>query len=136
MARPKYVVITPVRNEAAYVRRTIDSVVAQTLSPQQWVIVDDGSTDGTREILEPASRTYAWITTISRPDRGFRKSGGGVVEAFYDGYRMLKGGDWDFLVKLDGDLSFEPDYFERCFAYFADEPRLGIGGGAVYFTAE
>jgi biofilm PGA synthesis N-glycosyltransferase PgaC len=134
MARPKYVVITPVRNEAGYVGGTIHSVLTQTLLPQQWVIVDDGSTDGTRDLIEATSRTHAWVTTLSRPDRGFRKSGGGVVEAFYDGYRILRNGDWDFLVKLDGDLSFEPDYFEKCFAYFADEPRLGIGGGVIYST--
>ncbi|MGO9373414.1 MAG: glycosyltransferase family 2 protein, partial [Syntrophobacteraceae bacterium] len=66
-----------------------------------------------------------------RPDRGFRKSGGGVIEAFYDGYSVVDRKDFDFLVKLDGDLSFAPDYFEKCFDYFAGEPMLGIGGGMI-----
>jgi glycosyltransferase involved in cell wall biosynthesis len=132
--RPRYVVVTPVRNEAAYVGRTIDSVAAQTLRPTRWVLVDDGSTDGTGEILEAASSRYPWMTVVRRPDRGFRKPGGGVVEAFYDGYAALDGVAWDFIVKLDGDLSFGPDYFEKCLARFADDPQLGIGGGTIYVT--
>ena len=131
MNRLPYVVITPVRNEAEYVGRTIESMAAQTLPPRQWVIVDDGSIDRTPEITEAASRDIAWVTVVRRPDRGFRKSGGGVVEAFYDGYAALQDSAWDFLVKLDGDLSFGPDYFEGCLASFADDSRLGIGGGMV-----
>jgi glycosyltransferase involved in cell wall biosynthesis len=106
-------------------------MAAQTLLPRQWVIVDDGSTDKTAGILAEAAGMHPWLTVVRRPDRGFRKSGGGVVEAFYDGYAALNGADWDFVVKLDGDLSMEPDYFERCLARFTAEPRLGIGGGTV-----
>jgi hypothetical protein len=72
------------------------------------------------------------MNAVSRPDRGFRKSGGGVVEAFYDGYAGLTTTDWDFIVKLDGDLSFAPDYFARCLARFHADARLGIGGGAIH----
>jgi len=128
---PRYVVVTPVRNEAKFVDLTIASMAAQTVPPRHWVTVDDGSTDGTADILEAAARSHAWVTVVRRPDRGFRKSGGGVVDAFNDGYAALRDEDWDFVVKLDGDLSFEPDYFERCLAHFAGEPRLGIGGGTV-----
>jgi biofilm PGA synthesis N-glycosyltransferase PgaC len=128
---PVYVVITPVRNEEDYVSRTIDSVARQTLLPRQWVVVDDGSTDLTADILDAAARSCDWITVVRRPDRGFRKSGGGVVDAFYDGYAALHDSRWEFIVKLDGDLSFDPDYFEACFAHFADDPRLGIGGGTI-----
>jgi len=134
--RPRYVVITPVRNEADFVGRTIESVAAQSLPPSQWAIVDDGSSDGTAVILESASRRHAWLTVVGRPDRGFRKSGGGVVEAFYDGYAALRDADWEFIVKLDGDLTFEADYFEKCLGRFADEPRLGIGGGTVCVLEE
>ncbi len=134
--RPHYVVITPVRNEASYITNTIESVAAQTLLPRRWVIVDDGSTDGTGSILEAASRRHLWMTVVRRPDRGFRKAGGGVVEAFYDGYSALRDVDWDFLVKLDGDLSFGPDFFERCLIHFADDPQLGIGGGTVFVEKE
>lgn len=136
MKQPSYVVITPVRNEAAYVGVTIDSMSAQTVPPQQWVIVDDGSTDGTGEILETSAETRPWIRVVRRPDRGYRKSGGGVVEAFYDGYRALRDESWDFLVKLDGDLLLESGYFESCLAHFARDPRLGIGGGTVFVTGD
>jgi poly-beta-1,6-N-acetyl-D-glucosamine synthase len=131
MSSVRYVVITPVRNEAAFVDRTIESMAAQTLRPQQWVIVDDGSTDGTSRILETAAGQHAWVTVVTRADRGSRKSGGGVVEAFYDGYSALDQASWDFLVKLDGDLTFGSDYFARCLAHFDQDPRLGIGGGTV-----
>jgi biofilm PGA synthesis N-glycosyltransferase PgaC len=129
---PKYVVITPVRNEAKYVGRTIESMAAQSPLPTHWVIVDDGSTDGTSDILAAAARRYAWVTVVNRPDRGFRKTGGGVVEAFYDGYATLREDDWDLLVKLDGDLSFAADYFQKCLDHFARDPRLGIAGGTIY----
>jgi glycosyltransferase involved in cell wall biosynthesis len=132
----RYVIITPVRNEANFVVRTITSVASQTLLPLQWVIVDDGSTDGTAEILEEAAAQYPWMTVVRRADRGFRKPGGGVVEAFYDGYAALTEESWDFIVKLDGDLSFDPDYFEKCLRRFAGEPRLGIGGGLIYVARE
>lgn len=126
-----YVVITPVRNEADFVGRTIASMSGQTLLPRQWVIIDDGSTDGTGEILKDAALSRPWLTVVTRPDRGFRKSGGGVVEAFYDGYAALRDEAWDFIVKLDGDLSFNSDYFEQCLAHFSEDPHLGLGGGTV-----
>jgi poly-beta-1,6-N-acetyl-D-glucosamine synthase len=68
---------------------------------------------------------------VHRPDRGVREAGSGVVEAFYAGYDRVTTPDWDFLVKLDGDLSFQPDYFEKCLAEFHTDQTLGIGGGAV-----
>src|SRR5438874_8428803 len=177
---PIYFIITPVRNEGQYLQKTIDSVVAQTLRPQKWIIVNDGSTDQTSLLIDAAATQHSWIQAVHRADRGFRKSGGGVIEAFYDGYRLvqsaeckvqsaegntsprpspqsgegarnvecerehttpsplpsdgrgIKGEGWDFLVKLDGDLSFEADYFEKCFQRFEAEPKLGIGGGRVY----
>ena len=132
MKNPKYVVITPVRNEADHVPKTIDSMVCQTILPDQWIVVDDGSTDMTPLILEEASKAHPWIHLIRRSDRGFRKPGGGVIEAFYEGYSAIKENDWDFLVKLDGDLAFETSYFQECFGRFASKPNLGIAGGAIY----
>ncbi len=127
----KYAVITPVRDEAEYIAETVESMAAQTLPPQKWVVVDDGSSDRTPEILDAASAKYPWIEVIHRLNRGFRKSGGGVIEAFYDGYRSLNGTKWELLVKLDGDLSFAADYFQKCFAHFSADRHLGIGGGVV-----
>jgi poly-beta-1,6-N-acetyl-D-glucosamine synthase len=128
----RYVIVTPVRDEENYIAETIRSVLSQTIRPLEWVIVDDGSKDRTAEIIDRFGEAYSWIKTIHRNDRGFRKSGGGVIEAFYDGYQSLSEKDWDFIVKLDGDLSFDPEYFEKCFGRFSDDPRLGIGGGTVW----
>jgi poly-beta-1,6-N-acetyl-D-glucosamine synthase len=128
----RYVIITPARNEGLHLQKTIDSVVAQTLKPQKWIIVNDGSTDNTRQIIDEAAIQYSWIHAIHRPDRGFRKSGGGVMETFYDGYRLLSEESWDYLVKLDGDLSFEPTFFADCLTRFDVDPKLGIGGGTIW----
>jgi poly-beta-1,6-N-acetyl-D-glucosamine synthase len=126
-----FVVVSPVRNEERYLQGTIDSFVAQTIRPSTWVIVDDGSSDATPRIAEKAAQAHPWIKVVRRPDRGFRHAGGGVIEAFYEGYPLVAQLPWDFLVKLDGDVSFAPDYFERCFARFEANPRLGIAGGTI-----
>ena len=128
---PRYVIVTPVRDESAYLAKTIASVTAQTIVPGRWVIVNDGSRDDTGAIAEEAERSFPFIRVVHRADRGFRKAGGGVMEAFYDGLAAVELYDWEFLVKLDGDLSFSPDYFEACFARFAADSTLGIGGGLV-----
>jgi glycosyltransferase involved in cell wall biosynthesis len=128
----RYVIITPVRDEERFVESTIESVCRQNVRPAEWVIVDDGSTDGTGDILDRYAAQNFWITVIHRKNRGFRKAGGGVMEAFYDGYNAAQCKDWDFIVKLDGDLSFAPDYFEKCFDYFGQDPELGIGGGEIH----
>jgi len=128
----KYAIITPVRDEEKYIEGTIESVRRQTILPAEWVIVDDGSTDRTGDLLDEAAAQLPWIRVIHRMNRGFRKSGGGVMEAFYEGYKALQRNDWEFIVKLDGDLSFPPDYFEKCFEYFRSDPDLGIGGGEIH----
>lgn len=128
----KYIIITPVRDEEKYIESTILCVVRQTYRPAQWIIVDDGSRDLTGSILDRYANQFPWIRVRHRKDRGHRKAGGGVMEAFYDGYRLLQLRDWKFLVKLDGDLSFDADYFERLLKRFLANPRLGISGGTVY----
>jgi biofilm PGA synthesis N-glycosyltransferase PgaC len=126
-----YVIVTPVRDEASHILKTIEAVRSQTLLPTQWVVVDDGSTDGTGDILNKHASQTSWMSVVHRPNRGHRVNGGGVMEAFYTGYEVLNNVPWDYLVKLDGDLSFAPDYFARCLAMFEAEPKLGIGGGTV-----
>ncbi len=126
----KYVVITPVRDEAGNVERTIASMSAQTILPERWIVVDDGSTDGTGEIRDKHA-DRSWMTVVHRENRGYRAAGGGVVESFDAGYQLLRGDAWDFLAKLDGDLSFDADYFERCLKAFEHDHKLGIGGGTV-----
>ena len=128
---PKYIIVTPVRDEASYIEKTIQSVTRQTVLPCQWIIVDDGSTDSTGMIAAAAAAKHTWMQVLHRADRGFRSPGGGVMESFLDGFQMITVRDWGFVVKLDGDLSFEPDYFERCLARFVKDPKLGIGGGTI-----
>ena len=126
-----YIVVTPVRNEAKYLPLTISSLLSQTIRPTKWIIVDDGSQDDTAKIASETARNHPWITLVTRTDRGYRKAGGGVVDAFYEGYSSVERLPWDFLVKLDGDLSFEADYFERCFEQFRGDCKLGIAGGVI-----
>ncbi len=127
----RYVVISAVRDEEPFLPSTIECMAHQTIVPAEWMIVDDGSTDNTGNIIDKYALKYPWIRGVHRKDRGFRKAGGGVVEAFNDGYEGLKTSNWNFIVKLDGDLSFEVDYFERCFRKFSEEPKLGVGGGVI-----
>lgn len=131
MSKSDYIVVTPVRDEREHFARTIASMVSQTVRPQCWVIVDDGSKDGTGAIADRAAQSHSWIRVVHRPDRGARKQGGGVIEAFYDGLKLVGREPWDFLIKLDGDLSFEPNYFASCLACFHTDPGLGIGGGLI-----
>lgn len=126
-----YVVITPARDEEAHIGKCIESMARQTVPPLQWILVDDGSVDRTGSLMDDAAQRHPWITAVKRNNRGFRKQGGGVIDAFYAGYASLSAEPWDFLVKLDADMSFGPRYFEECLAKFAEDPHLGIGGGMV-----
>ena len=131
-----HVVITPVRDEEDFLPRTIESMVNQTIRPAQWVLVNDGSSDNTGKVIYDAAAQHDWITAVHRTDRGYRQWGAGIIEAFYEGYNALRCDDWQFMTKLDGDLSFEPNYFEQLFERFDGEPKLGIGGGVLYHHGE
>src|SRR6187401_2701012 len=99
----RYVLITPYRDEEATARRTLDSVVAQTRRPATWLIVDDGSRDGTPAILAEYAARHPWIRVLRRDDRGRRSVGPGVIEAFVAGYDAVKDEAFEFLCKLDLD---------------------------------
>jgi len=129
--RFKYVVITPARDEEEFIAHTLESMVSQTIRPKEWILVNDGSSDRTGIIIDGYVSQYEWIRSIHRENRGYRKNGSGVMDAFYDGYNCLNCSDWDFLVKLDGDLSFDSRYFEECSKKFKENQRLGIGGGTL-----
>jgi biofilm PGA synthesis N-glycosyltransferase PgaC len=132
MKNLNFVVITPARDEEDHIEKTLSSMVNQSILPRQWVIVDDGSSDRTTDIVEKYVDGHPWIKLVRREDRGARKQGGGVIEAFYEGFRSVEGLEWDFIVKLDADVSFDSDYFESCFKKFSDDPKLGVGGGLIY----
>jgi len=130
-----YCIITPCRNEAAFARRTLDSVTGQFEPPTLWVIVDDGSTDETPEILAEYASRFPYIRVIHRPDRGDRKLGGGVIDAFYDGLDTVDLAGFEFLCKLDLDLHLPPRYFSILMDRMESEPRRGSFSGKPYFFA-
>jgi glycosyltransferase involved in cell wall biosynthesis len=127
-----YVLISPCRDEAAYMRETLDSVIAQSLAPAKWVIVDDGSTDETPRILSEYAARHDWIRIVTLGDRGRRSVGPGVIEAFYAGYRTIHPDDYDYLCKLDLDLRLPPRYFEILAARMAADPRIATCSGKAY----
>ena len=128
----KYVVISPCRNEASYMRATLDSVIAQTLLPEKWIIVDDGSTDETSAILRDYSDAHNWIEIITKENRGHRAVGPGVVDAFYSGYEQINPDDYDYLCKLDLDLRLPRRYFEKLIIRMEADPQLGTCSGKSY----
>lgn len=133
MSDPRaYVVISPCRNEAEYMRRTLDSMVAQTLHPALWIIVDDGSTDETPEILAEYADAHDWIRVVPKPDRGHRAVGPGVIEAFYAGLDTISMEDYPYLSKLDLDLDLPPRYYEELIGRMEADPRIGTCSGKPY----
>jgi len=132
MVGEKFIVITPARDEANYLGKTIASVLCQSILPCEWVIVDDGSVDETFHIAKDAVRSYPWIKVIRRPDRGYRDLGCGVVEAIYDGLSHIGIYDYKYIFNIDADIILRPDYFKKVLEKFAENPHLGIGGGVVY----
>ncbi|KXJ62011.1 MAG: glycosyl transferase family 2 [Alteromonas sp. Nap_26] len=128
-----YVIISPCRNEANYVKNTLDSVVEQSVLPALWVIVDDGSTDETPTILAEYAEKYPFIRIVTRENRGHRSVGPGVIEAFYEGLDTIDLKQFDFLCKLDLDLIMPSRYFETLISRMNDNPRLGNCSGKPYF---
>ena len=126
------VVVSPVRDEAAHLHRTIDAMVAQTWRPAEWLIVDDGSTDSTLAVIEAYRAEHPWIRVLSRPDRGERVLGSGVVGAFLAGLAALETTDYQWLAKVDGDMSFPPRYLEVMVGALQAEPRLAAVSGKVF----
>lgn len=131
-----YVVISPCRNEADYMRRTLDSVVAQTVPPALWVIVDDGSTDATPAILAEYAAAHDWIQVVQKPDRGHRAVGPGVIEAFYFGLETVDLAAFAYLCKLDLDLDLPERYFETLITRMEADPRIGTCSGKPYIRRD
>jgi glycosyltransferase involved in cell wall biosynthesis len=125
-----YVLITPVKNEESFIGETISSVIAQTRLPLQWMIVNDGSTDRTEEIVREAISKNSWIKLISLP-LGAERSFASVVHATELGVRALDVDGYQYIGLLDADVKFEPEYFERIIRSFENFPGLGLGGGMV-----
>jgi poly-beta-1,6-N-acetyl-D-glucosamine synthase len=123
----RYALITPARNEAENIERLVQSMVAQTVRPVRWVIVSDGSTDGTDDIVRKHAAEHGWIELERRPERAERHFAA-KVEAFNAGYARLKNVEFDLVGNMDADISFDADLFAFLTARFAENPKLGLGG--------
>lgn len=122
-----YVLITPAFNEVALIEMTIQSMIAQTHLPLKWVIVSDGSTDGTDDIVKKYLPDHPWMTLVRTPERKERHFAG-KVRAFNAVYEKLKDLDYDIIGNLDADITFEPEYFEFLMSKFSATDRLGVAG--------
>lgn len=116
-------------------RRTLDCVAAQTVRPALWVVIDDGSTDATPEILAEYAARLDFLRVIRREDRGDRSVGPGVVDAFYTGLETVDLDAFAYVCKLDMDLDLRPRYFERLMEMMEADPRLGSASGKPYFRS-
>ena len=123
----RYVLITPARNEQAYIEKTLRSVVSQTVIPERWVIVDDASTDSTAQLVENYVRKHPWIELVRRTQRAER-SFSRKVDAFNAGLQKLGSREFEVIGNLDADLSFDPEYLEFLMDKFAEDPKLGVAG--------
>lgn len=127
LSTPKYVLITPARNEAQFIELTLKSVVAQTVLPLKWVIVSDGSTDETDDIVSRYAAEYPWIELV-RTRGQVRRNFSGKVQAFNAGYARVRTLDYEMIANLDGDTSFDRDYFLFLFQKLSENTRLGVVG--------
>ena len=128
----KYYVITPAKNEEKFIGFTLESMIKQTLKPEKWIIVDDGSTDKTKEIVEKYTKEHSWIEIVSIDNKQEQKLyGSKVIRAFNAGYKLVKDKEYDFIVKWDADLSFPPTYFQQIADAFTNNKKLGICGGYI-----
>jgi len=124
---PPYVLVTPARNEVAFIEKTMESVVQQTFLPAKWVIVNDGSTDATGEVVSRYAEKYSWIELVNRPVRKERNFAA-KVHAFNAGQERLQDVQYEVIGNLDSDISFDADHFEFLLSKFKQDPKLGVAG--------
>ena len=133
MEKAPYIVVSPVRNEAGNIDATLQAMVRQTRTPVVWVIADDGSTDGTTEIVARYAAGHPWIHLLRLPDRGYYDlMDAGELKAFLQGLDTVQGLEYDFIGKLDGDISFDENYYARLLQRFEENPKLGIASGTCW----
>ncbi len=124
----KYILITPARNEEDYIEKTIKSVISQKILPERWIIVSDGSTDRTDEIVGQYAKAHSFIVLYRSPNDGTRNFGS-KAKAVEFGYEQAKSLDFDYVGNLDADVSFDPDYFPNLIKKFEANEKLGLTGG-------
>lgn len=130
MSDPQYILITPAKNEAVYIEKTIQSVISQTIKPVKWIIVSDGSTDQTDNIVERYLDKNPFMQLV-RLERNKERNFASKVHAIRKGFENVRGVDYEYYGNLDADISFQPDYYEKILTEFSKNPALGIAGGIV-----
>ena len=128
----EYIIVSTARDEEKFIQFTLDAVIAQSIKPAEYVIVNDGSKDKTGEIIRQYSKLYPWIHTVDLEDRGYYQYGTGIIQAFYAGLEKIRSKNYEVVVKLDCDLSFDKFYFENLLRELTDNPELGIVSGQTY----
>ncbi|PYX04735.1 MAG: glycosyl transferase [Acidobacteria bacterium] len=123
----KYVLITPAHNEERFITKTLESMAAQTLLPERWIIVNDGSTDKTADIAAKYAQRFPWIQLVHRSPRLDRHFGA-KVHAFNGGLERVGSIDFDVIGNLDADISFDPEYLSFLMRKFSEDPKLGVAG--------
>lgn len=130
MSDSSYILVTSARNEAAYITQTIRSVTAQTLAPQHWIIVSDGSTDETDEIVRGFVNQYPYIELL-RVEPNVKRNYESKARAINTGYKKISGTEHAYVGILDADVSFGADYYQQIIERFKNDPRLGLSGGVL-----
>lgn len=125
-----YILVTAARNEAEYIEQTIRAVVAQSMPPKKWIIVSDGSDDGTDEIVTNYGRAYKFIELLRKEPSGVGFAS--QARALMSGCDRSRDLGYDFIGTLDADITFERDYYETILARFQRSPKLGVAGGGIY----
>ncbi len=127
-----YLILTPMRDEKVTIGTTLESVCRQTVRPEVWFVLADGTTDGSREGVLEYARRHSWIRLVDLPDRGFVLVGQGVAEVLNHGLRLIRDIPSDYVAKLDADIDLPPDYFERLLAFMEKERSVGVCSGHPY----
>lgn len=132
----RILIITPAKDEAEYIQKTIASLENQTFRPAMWVIVNDGSSDATGALADEAAAKHDWIKVIHRPSGTQRRVGPGVIEAFYVGLESEDTSQFDFVMKMDADIEIKPGYFENLICRFRANPTLGTASGKCWVPVD
>lgn len=127
-----YIIITPVRDEEIVIENTLRSVTKQTIQPIKWIFINDNSVDNTKNIILKWKKIFPFIDVYDFPELTNRLPGTGVVRAFDYGIKKITICEYDFIIKLDADLSFNTDYFNCLFNEFENNTKLGIASGMIY----
>lgn len=124
-----YIIVSPVKDEGNYLQTTMESIINQSLLPDAWVIVDDGSSDNSYDIAKSFANLHPWILLHKIARGKERQPGSAIMNAFNKGFSLIQERRFDFIVKLDCDLRLDPDYFWSIFQKMKEDDRIGIASG-------